>query len=92
MRFMQKLEHTMSDLNTQFLEAVAGSKTLPNRPDDQSMLKLYALYKQGTQGDAAGEAPGDMVGMFKHNVWAELAGMSKDAAQQQYIDLVASFR
>ena len=80
----------MSDLNTQFLEAVAGSKTLPNRPDDQSMLKLYALYKQGTQGDAPHEAPADMMGMFKHKAWAALAGLSKDAAQQKYIELVHS--
>ena len=56
----------MSDLNQQFLDAVAGSKSLSSRPDNETMLNLYALYKQGTQGDAPHEAPGDMMGMFKH--------------------------
>lgn len=78
----------MSDLNQQFLDAVAGSKSLSSRPDNETMLNLYALYKQGTQGDAPHEAPGDMMGMFKHKAWAALAGLSKDAAQQKYIELV----
>ena len=82
----------MSDLNQQFLDAVAGSKSLSNRPDNETMLKLYALYKQGTQGDAPAEGPGDMMGMFKHKAWAELAGLTTEVAQQRYIDLVNSLR
>lgn len=82
----------MSDLNQQFLDAVAGSKSLSNRPDNETMLKLYALYKQGTQGDAPTEGPGDMMGMFKHKAWAELAGLTTEVAQQRYIDLVNSLR
>ena len=85
-----KLEQEMSDLNQQFLDAVAGSKSISSRPDNETMLKLYALYKQSTQGDAPTEAPGDMMGMFKHKAWAEIAGLSKDAAQQKYIELVRS--
>lgn len=80
----------MSDLHKHFQAAVEGSKSLPVRPDNETMLKLYSLYKQGSQGDAPSEAPGDMMGMFKHKAWAELAGLSKDAAQQKYIDLVQS--
>jgi acyl-CoA-binding protein len=82
----------MQDLNQQFQDAVAGSKTLPSRPDNETMLKLYALYKQGTQGDAPTEAPGDMMGMFKHKAWAELVGLSKDEAQLKYVELVNSLR
>jgi acyl-CoA-binding protein len=82
----------MSDLNQQFLDAVTNSKSLSNRPDNETMLKLYALYKQGTQGDAPAEGPGDMMGMFKHKAWAELLGLTKDAAQQGYIELVTSLR
>jgi len=82
----------MSDLNHQFLAAVEGSKSLPVRPDNETMLNLYGLYKQGTQGDAPADGPGDMMGMFKHKAWAALEGLSKDAAQQKYIDLVNSLR
>jgi len=82
----------MLDLNQQFLDAVAGSKSLSSRPDNETMLELYALYKQGTQGDAPAEGPGDMMGMFKHKAWAELVGLSKEHAQRKYIDLVNSLR
>jgi acyl-CoA-binding protein len=54
------------------------------------MLKLYALYKQATEGDAPDEGPGDMIGKFKHKSWLEKRGLSADAAMQAYIDLVAS--
>ena len=56
------------------------------------MLKLYALYKQATAGDAPEDGPGDMVGMFKHRTWAELRGVGADDAKQRYIDLVASLK
>jgi acyl-CoA-binding protein len=80
----------MSDLNQQFLDALAGTKSMSNRPDDETMLKLYALYKQGTQGDAPSESPGDMMGMFKHKAWAGLLGLSQEDAQRKYVDLVNS--
>jgi acyl-CoA-binding protein len=56
------------------------------------MLKLYALYKQATEGDAPDEGPSDMIGKFKHKSWLEKRGMSADAAMQAYIDLVASLQ
>ena len=80
----------MSDLKARFEQAVADSKTLPERPDNFTLLKLYALYKQATAGDAAGERPGfgDMVGRAKWDAWHEHAGKTADAAMQEYVDLV----
>jgi diazepam-binding inhibitor (GABA receptor modulator, acyl-CoA-binding protein) len=80
----------MSDLNLLFQDAVAGSKNLTNRPDNTTMLKLYSLYKQATEGDAPEDAPGDLMGVFKHKAWAEIRGMASDDAKQRSIDLVNS--
>lgn len=77
-------------LDNQFNQAQADSKNLPERPDNMTLLKLYALFKQASSGDASGERPGmmDMVGRAKWDAWHALAGIAKDAAQQQYIDLI----
>jgi acyl-CoA-binding protein len=80
----------MSDLTQRFMAASEASKQLPSRPDNMTMMKLYGLFKQGSLGDVSGDAPGDMVGMFKHKAWSELKGVSQDDAKQRYIDLVAS--
>jgi acyl-CoA-binding protein len=84
----------MSDLNTAFLQAVADSKQLPERPDNLTLLKIYALYKQATEGDAAGDRPGmtDFVGRAKWDAWKTLAGTPADDARQQYIDLIESLK
>jgi len=84
----------MSTLNEQFEQAVADSKTLSERPDNMTMLKLYALYKQGTTGDVDGKRPGftDMVGRAKWDAWNELKGQSTEEAQQAYIDLVEDLK
>ena len=84
----------MSDLSAQFEAAVANSKNLPERPDNATLLKLYALYKQASEGDVAGRRPGftDMVGRAKHDAWAALKGTASDAAMQQYIALVNQLR
>ena len=84
----------MSTLNEQFEQAVADSKTLPERPDNMTMLKLYALYKQGSTGDVDGKRPGftDMVGRAKWDAWNELKGQSSDEAKQAYIDLVEDLK
>jgi acyl-CoA-binding protein len=80
----------MSDLKTKFEQAVAGSKNLPERPDNATLLKLYALYKQATSGDVEGKRPGfsDMVGRAKWDAWNEIKGTSSEAAMQQYVDLI----
>lgn len=84
----------MSTLNEQFERAVADSKNLPERPDNATLLKLYALYKQGSAGDAEGSRPGftDMVGRAKWDAWNELKGQSKDEAQQAYVDLIEDLK
>lgn len=82
----------MSDLKSRFDAAVVQSKTLSERPDNATLLKIYGLYKQGTVGDNTEKKPGfgDMVGRAKWDAWNGLKGTSQDDAQQQYIDLIAS--
>lgn len=77
-----------------FAQAQAESKNLSERPDNMTLLKIYALFKQGSSGDATGERPGftDMVGRAKWDAWNNLAGTSQDAAKQQYIDLINSLK
>ncbi|NNJ46200.1 MAG: acyl-CoA-binding protein [Acidimicrobiia bacterium] len=84
----------MSDLADRFANAAAESKSLPERPGNDDMLKLYALYKQGSLGDVAGDRPGmmDFVGRAKYDAWADVAGMSQDDAMTAYIDLVESLK
>ncbi|MFN2194525.1 MAG: acyl-CoA-binding protein [Anaerolineales bacterium] len=80
----------MSELSVQFETAAQEVQLLHKRPDNEHMLKLYALYKQATRGDASGKRPGmfDVVGRTKYDAWAALKGLDQAAAQQQYIDLV----
>ncbi|MGZ8981864.1 MAG: acyl-CoA-binding protein [Burkholderiaceae bacterium] len=84
----------MSDLKAKFEQSVADSKNLPERPDNQTLLKLYALYKQGTSGDAEGKRPGftDMVGRAKWDAWNEIKGLSKDDAMKQYVSLIEDLK
>lgn len=79
-------------LEQQFEEAVARSKQLKERPSNDDLLALYALYKQATSGDATGDRPGmfDLVGRAKYDAWATRRGMTADAARQAYVELVAS--
>lgn len=80
----------MTELNDAFENAQIDIKKLSERPDDASMLKLYALYKQGTVGDVQGDKPGffDFVGAAKYEAWEKYKGTDLDDAKQQYIDLV----
>jgi acyl-CoA-binding protein len=74
-----------------FQQAVANSKTLSEKPDNETLLKLYSLFKQGTEGDNNEAGPTnafDFVAKFKHEAWAKLKGITKEEAMQQYIDLV----
>jgi diazepam-binding inhibitor (GABA receptor modulator, acyl-CoA-binding protein) len=82
----------MADLKAAFESAVANSKNLSERPDNATLLKLYALYKQSTSGDNDEKKPGfgDMVGRAKWDAWSGLKGVSRDDAMQQYIDLIGS--
>ena len=80
----------MSDLKAKFEQAVADSKNLPERPDNQTLLKLYALYKQASTGDVEGKRPGftDMVGRAKWDAWSEIKGTSNTDAMKQYVSLI----
>jgi diazepam-binding inhibitor (GABA receptor modulating acyl-CoA-binding protein) len=78
----------------QFNQAQADSKNLPERPDNMTMLRIYALFKQATNGDESGERPGmtDFVARAKYDAWDELKGTSKNDAMQQYIDLIEELK
>lgn len=84
----------MADLQASFEAAVAASKTLSERPDNQTLLQLYALYKQATAGDVEGKRPGfsDMIGRAKYDAWAALKGSGSEDAMQRYVALVASLK
>ena len=79
-----------TDLQERFTVATAEAQQLPKRPDNTTLLQLYALYKQATVGDVLGKRPGlgDFAGRAKHDAWAKVQGTSKDAAMESYIDLV----
>ena len=80
----------MSDLDTRFEQAAKDVHTLAERPDNDTLLRLYALYKQGAEGDVSGPKPGffDFVGTAKYEAWAKLAGTAQDEAKRKYVDLV----
>ena len=81
-------------MNEAFEQAQKDVYALPKRPGNDALLKLYALYKQGTEGDVQGDRPGgfDFVGAAEHDAWAALKGKSQDDAKQEYVDFVNSLR
>jgi acyl-CoA-binding protein len=80
----------MSDLKAQFEQASRDSTELPTRPDNQTLLQIYALFKQATVGDVNTKRPGmtDFVGRAKWDAWEKLKGASTEEAMQAYIDLI----
>jgi diazepam-binding inhibitor (GABA receptor modulator, acyl-CoA-binding protein) len=92
--FSPTKEHTMANLKAIFEKAVADSKNLPEKPDNLTLLKIYSLYKQATEGDVEGKRPGftDMVGRAKFDAWAAVKGKSTDEAMQEYVDLIESLK
>lgn len=82
----------MSDLKAAFDKAMLDSKNLSERPDNATLLKIYALYKQGSVGDNTEKKPGfsEMVARAKWDAWNNLKGTSQDDAMQKYVDLIAS--
>lgn len=75
-----------------FEAAAQRAQQLPGKPANTVLLQLYALYKQATAGDASGDRPGgfDFKAIAKHDAWNGLRGLSKDAARQQYVELVGT--
>jgi acyl-CoA-binding protein len=82
----------MSDLKAKFDAAAENVKKLKEDPGNEAKLQLYALYKQGTEGDVEGRRPGftDMIGRAKYDAWAKVKGQSKDEAMKGYVALVKS--
>ena len=80
----------MSTEHEVFEQAAIAAKSLPQRPDDTTMLRLYALYKQGSSGDIQGDKPGffDFVGTAKYEAWAKLKGTGQQEARSQYVELI----
>lgn len=84
----------MPILREAFEQATQDAQRLPERPDNATLLRLYGLYKQATEGDSTGPKPGffDFVGSAKYEAWARLRGTGRDSAMQQYVDLVDQLR
>lgn len=79
------------DLKEQFEKAVAESKKIMEKPSNETMLQLYSLFKQSTQGDTTSTGPSnpfDFIAKAKHEAWAALKGKSREEAMQEYIDLI----
>ena len=84
----------MSDLQAQFEKAAQDVKKVSSQPSNETMLLLYAYYKQATAGDVTGSRPGflDMVGRAKYDAWAKIKGTAKEKAMQDYIALVEKLK
>lgn len=83
------------DLHQQFEQAVADSKELSEKPSNDTLLQLYSLYKQASEGDVNVDAPSnpfDFVAKAKYEAWDAIKGKSKEAAMQEYIELVAKLK
>jgi acyl-CoA-binding protein len=82
------------ELKANFEKAVADSKLLPSKPDNEILLQLYSLYKQATEGDINVDPPAmfDFVAKAKYDAWMKLKGVSADDAMQLYITLVGSLK
>lgn len=80
----------MSDLQNRFEQAAKDIQSLAERPDNDTLLRLYALFKQGSEGDVSGAKPGffDFVGTAKYEAWTKLKGTDQDDAKKKYVDLV----
>jgi diazepam-binding inhibitor (GABA receptor modulator, acyl-CoA-binding protein) len=79
------------ELLQQFENAVATSKSLSERPSNDTLLQLYSLYKQASDGDVNGDAPSnpfDFVAKAKYEAWQSLKGTPKEKAMQDYIELI----
>ena len=84
----------MAELKAQFQQAVTDSKNLAEKPDNPTLLKLYALYKQASSGDVDSDRPGfsDFVGRAKWDAWNEIRGTAPETAMQDYVELVESLK
>jgi len=84
----------MASIQEQFEQAVLDAKSLKSRPDNDTLLRMYALFKQGSEGDVSGPPPGmfDFVASAKFQAWSKLEGTSSESAMKKYIDLIRSLK
>ena len=83
------------DIKAKFEQAIADSKSLSEKPSNETLLQLYSLYKQSTEGDVNGEAPSnpfDFVNKAKYEAWAALKGKTSEEAMQEYVGLVEKLK
>lgn len=83
------------ELIEQFEKAIADSKNLAAKPDNETLLQLYSLYKQSAEGDINTEAPSnpfDFVARAKYNAWEALKGKAKETAMEEYVALVEKLK
>lgn len=83
------------DLKANFEQAATDSKSLSERPSNDTLLQLYSLYKQATDGDVNTEPPAnpfDFVSRAKYDAWVGLKGKTREAAMQEYINLVSKLK
>lgn len=80
----------MPNIDEQFEEAANSVQDLSERPDNDTLLQLYGLYKQATEGDCSGSRPGmfNMKERAKYDAWMAIEGMGKEQAKQEYIAMV----
>jgi diazepam-binding inhibitor (GABA receptor modulator, acyl-CoA-binding protein) len=78
------------DTQQQFEAAVGKSKEFTKRPSNEELLLLYALFKQGSEGDVRDERPKgfDFKAIAKHDAWVEQRGKGQETARQEYVSLV----
>lgn len=84
----------MSDLKAKFDEAVAAAKGLTKRPDNATLLAIYANFKQATEGDVSGERPEmfDRVACAKFDAWEAIEGTSKEDAMARYVAIIEKLK
>lgn len=83
------------ELKEQFEKAAKESKELSSKPSNETLLRLYSLYKQGTEGDINTEPPVnpfDFVNKAKYEAWSSLKGKTKDDAMKEYVALVEQLK
>lgn len=83
------------ELKEKFEQAVAESKNLPERPSNDTLLQLYSLYKQATEGDINTDPPSnpfDFVAKAKFQAWEGLKGKPKEVAMEEYMELVEKLK
>ncbi|MBI3138436.1 MAG: acyl-CoA-binding protein [Sphingobacteriales bacterium] len=83
------------DLKEQFEKAIADSKSLSEKPSNDTLLQLYSLYKQASEGDISSDPPSnpfDFVAKAKYEAWAALKGKTSTEAMTNYIDLVKKLK